>query len=140
MQRNKKIDECLLENDQGKESKEQSFLEAISKIKEKLIYQEHFGYPFYDLFKRLLSTHGDLHPLVQSVKTMHSQAQIFCSILLSDAVFEQLGQQYKTLDLGIRALVEFVFSKECQQFYNFQALYKNLKKETDRQQHYDDDE
>ena len=42
---------------------------------------QEYGYPYYDLFKRMIITHGDLHPSIPTIKTLHSQIQIMYSIL-----------------------------------------------------------
>jgi hypothetical protein len=83
----------------------------LLKINEKLIYEEHFGFPFYDLFKRIMTTHGDLHPLVQTVKTLHSQVQILYSTLFSEEVLKTIRERYENYDQGFRAFLEAIFSK-----------------------------
>ena len=58
----------------------------ISRVNEKLIYEEYFGFPFYDLCKRVLMTNGDLRPQQTTIKTVHSQVQILYSTLFSKEV------------------------------------------------------
>lgn len=124
--RNRKIDKQL----EG-EKKEESYLESISKIYEKLIYEEHFGFPFYDLFKRILATHGDAHPALQTVKTMHSQVLILYASLFSEEVVGWIGNCYPVhFHQGFRDYLAQIFPSECEKYARFQALYRNLKKET----------
>lgn len=65
------------------EERNESFLEMLAKANEKLIYEEHFGFPFYDLIKRVLITHGDSKPQVSTIKAVHSQVAILYGVLFS---------------------------------------------------------
>jgi len=60
----------------------------MAKSNEKLIYDEHFGFSFYDLVKRIIATSGDLHPTIQAVKSMHSQVQLLYGILFRAEVLK----------------------------------------------------
>ena len=50
---------------------------------------EEYGFPYYDLCKRILTTHGDLHPVTPTIKTLHSQVQIMLTVLLREEVLAQ---------------------------------------------------
>lgn len=74
----------------------------ISKVNEKLIYEEYFGFPFYDLCKRILITNGDLHPVMASIKTIHSQVQILYSVLFSKEVMEWIVENCHSITNELR--------------------------------------
>ena len=96
-----------------------------------MIYEEHFGYPFYDLFKRIQSTHGDFKPNIQTVKTMHSQVQILYSSIFTEEVLTWISEKYpKDLDKGMKLFLSDIFSTECEKYYKILSLYKKLKKQT----------
>ena len=106
-----------------------SFLELVAKQQEKLVYQEQFGYPFYDLIKRIMHTYGDTQPQPSTIKAMHSQLQLLYGLMFPPDVVFKLKDKPGSWAHSLHDYFNALFPFECQQFNKFINFYRNLKKQ-----------
>jgi len=58
-----------------------------------------------------MQTHGDYHPNMQAIKAMHSQIQLFYSIIFGDDIMKYVRDNYKSWENGIQKYLATIFAQ-----------------------------
>lgn len=69
------------------------YLNNLHKSQQKLVFEEHFGFPYYSLIHKMQEAHGDKSPEVSTTKTIHSQIQLLYGELFARELMASLKEK-----------------------------------------------